>query len=248
MHRDPRTYDPTQGDIADERARASAREGELLQRAAIEGFAGLSDAELIAVLCASPSTDIASIASRAEAFLLGKVGREGLRFVQGSAVERALGCPNAAQRFGSARELGRRLARPDLYRTDAKPTPSEIAEYLRVELGNQLQEQFVVVGLSSRCQILSLRTVALGTVSHVDVHPREVFRNLIEVAAHACIVAHNHPSGEAHASRADVDLTKRLQAAGELMGIPLLDHLIVTQSRVISLASIGMLSPRTSGV
>jgi DNA repair protein RadC len=69
--------------------------------------------------------------------------------------------------------------------------------------------------------------VARGTLTGVEVHPREVFRPLVRQAAAAAIVAHNHPSGDSRPSPDDIALTRRLQLAGELLGIPILDHIVM---------------------
>jgi DNA repair protein RadC len=77
--------------------------------------------------------------------------------------------------------------------------------------------------------------VAMGSLSEVEVHPREIFRGAILAGAQAVILVHNHPSGDVSPSPEDLALTRRLKAAGELLGIPMLDHLIVAQDRHQSL-------------
>jgi DNA repair protein RadC len=98
------------------------------------------------------------------------------------------------------------------------------------------REHFVAFFLNVRHRVIRRRTIAIGTLTGVDCHPREVFKPAIACAAAAIIVAHNHPSNDPTPSRADLDLTTRLREAGELVGIPLLDHVVVCADGFISLA------------
>ena len=84
-----------------------------------------------------------------------------------------------------------------------------------------------MLGVDIRNGLLDVVEIARGTVHSVEVHPREVFRPLIRMAAAGAVVVHNHPSGDPTPSSHDLDLTRRLRAAGELIGIPVIDHVIV---------------------
>ena len=86
-----------------------------------------------------------------------------------------------------------------------------------------------------------VETVAIGSVSSVEVHPREVFRPMVRAGLHSVIAVHNHPSGDPSPSEADLELTRRLADVGVLLGIPLLDHLVVTATEVVSMAALGLL-------
>jgi DNA repair protein RadC len=88
-------------------------------------------------------------------------------------------------------------------------------------------EHLLVLHLDSKHRLTKLQTVSQGTRTECLVHPREVFCEAVRERSVAVIVCHNHPSGDAEPSRQDLDLTTRLFRAGELLGIPLLDHLIV---------------------
>ena len=89
------------------------------------------------------------------------------------------------------------------------------------------REQFVVCGLDAKHAVIGINVVSIGSLSLSIVHPREVFKALILMNAAAVICAHNHPSGDVTPSQEDIALTTRLRAAGELLGITLLDHLIL---------------------
>lgn len=103
------------------------------------------------------------------------------------------------------------------------------------------QEQFIVMTLTGAHEVVTVKIISLGILNRTLVHPREVFRKAIEDAAAAIIIAHNHPSGQLEASEEDKLITKRLQEAGDLIGIPVLDHIIFTRKGFISFKNEGLL-------
>src|SRR5439155_20298551 len=98
------------------------------------------------------------------------------------------------------------------------------------------QEVFFAIGIDVRNHVLDIVEVARGTVHGVEVHPREVFRPLLRMAAAGGVLAHNHPTGDPTPSEEDVALTRRLRAVGDLGGIPIIDHVIVGAARSCSIA------------
>ena len=98
------------------------------------------------------------------------------------------------------------------------------------------REHLVVFDVNVRHGVIARRTVHIGTLTGVEVHPREIFKGAIINSAAAVIVAHNHPSGDPSPSRADIEMTGRLREVGELCGIPLLDHVVVGINGYVSLA------------
>jgi len=103
------------------------------------------------------------------------------------------------------------------------------------------QETFQVLTLSQKHTLIDRHLVSLGSLTASLVHPREVFRRAIHDSAAAVILIHNHPSGDPTPSREDRDITRRLKEAGDLLGIPVLDHVIVGRGRYASLAEEGLL-------
>ena len=93
--------------------------------------------------------------------------------------------------------------------------------------------------LDARNQLLGINTVSVGTLNSSIVHPRECFKPAILMGAASIILAHNHPSGDTTPSREDIELTKRLRDAGEILGIEVLDHLIITDTSSLSLKEAG---------
>lgn len=112
-------------------------------------------------------------------------------------------------------------------RADAS-SPEAVYELIK-HYANDEKESFILLILDGANYIKDIQTVSVGTLTSSLVHPREVFRPAIEQAAASIIVAHNHPSGNLYPSTADTQVTQRLQECGELLGIALLDHLIITK-------------------
>lgn len=138
-------------------------------------------------------------------------------------------------RLAAAFHLGRRaLSEP--FPDDVVRSPADVYAYLRPRTRGLAQEAFFVLALDARNSIVGDVEIARGSLTGVEVHPREVFRPLIRQAAAAAVVAHNHPSGDPSPSDCDLALTRRLRRAGDLLGIPLLDHVILGADGFTSLA------------
>ena len=103
----------------------------------------------------------------------------------------------------------------------------DIAELYLPKLQDVAKEHFVAVYLDTKNKIIADQTITIGILNASLIHPREVFYGAIKHLAHAVIVIHNHPSGDPEPSSEDLEVTKRLQKTGEVMGIKLLDHIII---------------------
>lgn len=125
--------------------------------------------------------------------------------------------------------------------------PQGAAQAFRQAAGRQDREIFMVAFLDARQTVIDMMGVAIGSLSDVSVHPREIFKEAMRRNAHAIILAHNHPSGSPEASKADIALTRRMVEAGELTGIPVLDHVIVTPDDALSFASVGLMRAPSRG-
>ena len=106
-------------------------------------------------------------------------------------------------------------------------TAEAVARLLRPLLENEPSERFVALLLNGKHRITGFVEVSRGTLTTSLVHPREVFGPALREVAAAVIVAHNHPSGDPEPSHEDLEVTRRLREAGQLVGVPLLDHIIV---------------------
>jgi DNA repair protein RadC len=120
-------------------------------------------------------------------------------------------------------------------------SPLEVYELVKEYLQGTDREHVIVVFLDSRSAVIGMNTVSVGTLTESLVHPREVFKGAILANAASVIVAHNHPSGEALASEADMSVTTKLKEAGRILGIPLEDHVIVGEVGYFSFRQQGML-------
>lgn len=157
----------------------------------------------------------------------------------------ALGCKETqARRLLGAFRLGERIHTAQTAADAPRvQTPVDVPKVLRdrFNIGALEQEHFWVLAMNPRQKVLDVFTVAIGSLAAVDVHPREVFKPLVRMAAHSCIIAHNHPSNDPEPSGADMFLTKRLVENGDMIGIPVLDHVIVTADGSTSLGSLGLM-------
>lgn len=109
------------------------------------------------------------------------------------------------------------------------------------DLAKEAKENFVALHLDAKNRIICFDTVSIGSLSASIVHPREVYKATLLSSAAAVLFIHNHPSGDTKPSREDIEITKRLKEAGELLGIRVLDHLIVGEAGYYSFANNGLL-------
>jgi DNA repair protein RadC len=163
-----------------------------------------------------------------------RVGHADLRRVHG------VGSAKAAQVL-AAIELGRRtLIRPAAARLKFE-SPREVATYLLPQFGAKPVEQFGVVLLDTKHHLLRTALVSIGTLDSSPAHPREVFREATAASAAAVVLFHNHPSGDPTPSADDCDLTARLLQAGRIIGIKVLDHIILADTKYFSFKETGRL-------
>lgn len=124
-----------------------------------------------------------------------------------------------------------------LYQVQSTPHIDSAADILKIisYIKNKKREHFIAIYLDARNQLIKTYTVSIGSIDASIAHPREVFEPAIRCHASSIIVAHNHPSGDPQPSHADLLITKRLQQAGNLLGIELIDHIIIAQKKHVSL-------------
>ncbi len=112
--------------------------------------------------------------------------------------------------------------------------PGDAASFMRGLLRDEVREHFLALYLNGAHQVVSFSLVSLGDATSAPVHAREVFQGALLVGACALIVGHNHPSGDVQPSTEDVDVTRKLKQAGELLRVPLLDHVLFSQTDYVS--------------
>jgi len=139
----------------------------------------------------------------------------------------------------AALELGRRIFST---RGTRIAMPKD-AYPLLIHFADIRQEHFIVISLNGGHEVNAIREITKGLINKTVVHPREVFADPITDRACAVVVAHNHPSGNLEPSDEDVDITKRLRQSGDILGIPVLDHLIFSESGYFSFMEHGLIVP-----
>jgi len=120
-------------------------------------------------------------------------------------------------------------------------TPQNVYELVKEYLQGTDREHFIALYLDSRSEVIGINTVSIGTLTESLVHPREVFKGAILANAASVIVAHNHPSGEHHASEADISVTEKLKESGRILGIPIEDHVVIGAEAFTSFRQEGLL-------
>ncbi|MBE6094839.1 MAG: JAB domain-containing protein [Schwartzia succinivorans] len=201
------------------------------------GASALSDIELLAILLRTGTTS-KSVLHLAED-VLAQYKDKGLAAVihmspQEIASIHGVGLAKAAT-VVAAVELGRRLSERAAQTIDKVEGPEDVARYVIPSLRFEQKEHFLAMFLDIRNRILALSTISVGSLTASIAHPREVFREAIRYSAAGVILVHNHPSGDPAPSREDIQLTKQMMKAGEIMGIPVLDHVVVAGDNFLSL-------------
>ena len=138
-------------------------------------------------------------------------------------------------------ELARRALASQLQEKTMFASPQAIRDYLQLQLGGRPHEVFAVLFLDASHRLIGLEEMFRGTLTQTSVYPREVALRALALNAANVVLAHNHPSGSAQASRADEAITQTLKAALALVDVRVLDHFIVTATQAVSMAELGLI-------
>ena len=201
-----------------------------------KGAQALKDYELLAVLLGSgiKGKDVISLSKEIIKILekdFSSITLEMLTNIHG------LGKAKAAQILSSIELSKRYLSDKQKIRISSS---REVYEEL-IPYKDKQQEYFLALYLDGANHLVKTEVISIGTLNQSLVHPREVFSYAIEKRCASIIIAHNHPSGQLEASLSDINITKRLQEAGKILGIDILDHVIFTQSGFYSFKEEGIL-------
>ena len=217
---------------------ASERPRERLQKFGVEA---LSAQEILALILGRgiAGESVMITAQR----LLSQFGN--LKGIASASVEelsqvKGIGIAKASQ-LKAAFELTNRLE--DYSESGNKPlvkTPDDVVGVVRSRLRGKKKEHFLALLLDTRSQLIKVSEISIGSLDTSIVHPREVFKEAISASAASVVFAHNHPSGDPEASEDDIELTKRLAKAGEIVGIDVLDHIIIGDKKYLSLKREGL--------
>lgn len=211
------------------------------ERLRLEGVEALSVVELLALVLRTGTRGVSSLMLATE--LLRKFETLERLAEAGDAGWRVAGIgPAKIASMRAAFELGARLAGTPLCAGVKLQAPEQVYAHFGPRLRRLRQERFFALLLDSRHRLIRQVEVSRGSLSQSLVHPREVFAPALRESAAALIVMHNHPSGDPHPSRDDIEVTQRLAKAGEVLGVGLLDHIVVGAEGFHSFARSGQLS------
>lgn len=207
------------------------------------GAAALTDAELLAVLLRTGTKGSPSVCMAQQVLDLSKDKEGLLGLYQLSLTElqsiKGIGKVKAVQ-LKCIGELSKRISRTTAKRGLAFDQPETIADYYMEQLRHEEQEQLICMMLDTKNHLLGEEMVFKGTVNQALASPREIFLAATSYHAVGILLVHNHPSGDPAPSRADLDFTERIRRAGEILGIPLLDHIIIGDCRFLSFRQRGI--------
>lgn len=206
------------------------------EKIAAKGAAALRDEELVEAIIGrgTRGRDVRTIARE----ICGLIGtRKATLSYDDLAALDGVG-PTKASQIVACFELGRRYCSGSM--PQGKVTsPADVLPLLG-DLGTRKQEHFVCITLNGAGEVLGNRVVTVGLLNHSLVHPREVFSDAITDRAASVICVHNHPSGSLEPSSQDIAITAQLKEAGALIGIPLIDHIIVSRNGHLSMRERGL--------
>ncbi len=210
------------------------------ERLAQYGANALSNAELLAILLRTGTPEMTAV--QLAQHLLNSMGS--LRAIATArpaelAQVKGIGLAKSAQLLAAV-ELGRRIALEEMGNQPLISRPEDVYTYLHHRLRDEKQEHVVVLLLNTKNRLIGDVTVTKGTLDSSLLHPREVYREAIRHSASSVILAHNHPSGDPTPSGEDVQITRRIYQAGQIVGIELLDHVVIGDGRWVSLKQQGV--------
>jgi len=213
----------------------------LRRRARLGGLGALPDYELLE-LCLYRSIPRADVKPLAKALLTRFGGLAGVLSAPLADLRAVPGVGEAvALDLKLMHEATLRIGKDALAKRPVISSWSALLAYVRTALAHEPREQFRVLFLDKKNQLIADETLGQGTVDHAPVYPREVARRALELSASALILLHNHPSGDPQPSNADILMTRQITAALEALKISVHDHLVVGRDGVASFKALGLM-------
>lgn len=214
----------------------------LRERFLTAGPEALADYELLEMILfpAKPMGDVKPMAKA----LLARFGSFG-KLLNADAIEmmQVEGVNEAAVvAIKVAKAASVRLLREEVAERPVVNSWEKLIDYCRVQLGNNKEEEFHVLFLNNKLQLLRSERQQKGTVNHTPVYPREVVKRALELGASSMILVHNHPSGDVRPSRGDVEMTQHIIAAARALGMDVHDHVIIGPEQHFSFRAEGMMT------
>ena len=140
-----------------------------------------------------------------------------------------------------AKAAAERLLKEDIADKAVIKSWTQLIDYCRIHIGNIAHEEFHVLFLNNRLELIADERLQRGTVDHTPVYPREVVKRALELGALSLILVHNHPSGDVNPSKADIDVTKQIVTAARTLGIEVQDHIIIGAKKHFSFKGKGLI-------
>lgn len=209
----------------------------------LQGPAALTDAELLAlVLRTGNAASGTSAVDQARVLLSRFRNLRGLARATAAELSETKGIgPAKAAELQGVFELARRFGGEDLQPGTRYTCSAEVYRHFHERLRDHRKEVFIALLLDSKNRVLREVRISEGSLNASIVHPREVFAPVVRESAAAVLFVHNHPSGDPTPSREDMELTRRLREAGELMGVRVLDHIIIGSGQYVSFVDRGLM-------
>ncbi len=204
------------------------------ERAIKNGLGHLHDRELLAILIRHGYQGVSALQVADQ--LLNQHGLKDLPLLSLNQLIKIKGIKKIkAVELMASFELNKRIMAKQTLATDVINNPQSLIDWLQIQVGFMQQEHFIVIFLNTKNHIITHKTLFIGSLDVSVAHPREIFKEAVACSAAKIIVAHNHPSGDVTPSDKDISLTKLLSNAGKMMGIPLIDHLIISKHSYFSI-------------
>lgn len=199
----------------------------------------LSNAELLAIIIKSGTKEESSIETAQKILSMKNKNSDNLRFIQDMSIEeftsiKGIGRVKAIQ-LKAVGEIAKRLSRPIENSKVKISSPSDVANLLIDELRYEKREIVKVIILNTKNIVIKMVDICLGSNNSAILKPKDALIDAIKMGAPKIILVHNHPSGDPTPSKADIDFTKRLEQASSIVGIELLDHIIIGDSKFESI-------------
>ncbi len=208
------------------------------------GCASLSDAELLAVIlrCGTKGTSATHLAQQLLESMPHKDGLLGLVHSSVCDLTKIAGIGEVkAIQLKCIGELSKRISMQSRQESLSFCQPESVAGYYMERLRHEEQEELILVMLDTKSRLIADRMITKGTVNASLISVREVFLNALKYGAVSILLLHNHPSGDATPSEEDIRVTEKVHKAGEMMDIPLLDHIVIGDQCYVSFAQAGLM-------
>jgi DNA repair protein RadC len=200
---------------------------EIKERFQSYGIISLNNAEVISLLTRTDTATARDILNKSGGITnLAKMTLEELKNIM---------TPTSAQVIRASLDLAHRINKTQTQERFCVMSPDTAYEYIEPILRYEQVEKFLAIFMNTKNRIIAHEIISIGSLNATVVHPRELFNRAIAHRASSLIVAHNHPSGDPTPSREDIEITKRLKDAGEIIGIDVLDHIVVGDCSYTSL-------------